>query len=67
MFIRLSKLTGDDRHKDFYINTDHIITYGPVSEESNLTEMHFISGRKIMLKGSSKEITEKLRGCGVEV
>ena len=71
MFIRLSKLTGENFHRSTYINPDQIVWYGPINGEEDKTIIHFTNDKKnsvgVVVGKSPKEVCEILTECGVEV
>ena len=67
MLIRFSKITGKLIDKDYYINPDQIITYGPDGSNENQTLIHFTDDRKAIVEKPPREVSEILRDCGVEV
>ena len=71
MFIRLSKLTGEEFHRNTYINPDQIVWYGPIEGEKDKTVIRFTNDTKnsvgVVVGKSPKEVCEILTDCGVEV
>ena len=68
MFIRLSRLTGDEFQNDAYINPNQIISFGPFADDQRYsTLIVFNDGNKAVSKKEPKEIAEMLTDFGVEV
>lgn len=68
MFIRLSRLTGDEFQNDTYINPNQIISFGANADDPRYnTLIIFNDGNKAVSKKKPKEIAEMLTDFGVEV
>ena len=68
MFISARKLTDKERDRYYYFNPDQIISISPFAFEGEYrSTVHFVGGKQLITKKSTKEICEILTDCGVEV